>query len=251
MFGKLKDWRRIHTRYDRCAHTFFSAICIAATIIFWINQGGLTLDTLDKIYVTSPATGRQVPLSTFVHYTSDQSACYRSIIRGNSFGDAVLQSGAGRVARSGGERGCEAAEAAIGAPAALIAGFQGSAQAFQKAVASSLSHPRGSHRRLYYSGRALRELYPSAHNSFDTSVRGAGAFLFLMLFHEDMTLISLIGILLLIGIVKKNGIMMVDFAISAQRERGLTPVEAIREACLLRFRPIMMTTMAAILAVSR
>jgi len=71
--------------------------------------------------------------------------------------------------------------------------------------------------------------------------------LFLMLFHEDMTLISLIGILLLIGIVKKNGIMMVDFAISAQRERGLTPVEAIREACLLRFRPIMMTTMAAIL----
>jgi multidrug efflux pump subunit AcrB len=62
-----------------------------------------------------------------------------------------------------------------------------------------------------------------------------------------MTLISLIGILLLIGIVKKNGIMMVDFAISAQRERGLTPGEAIREACLLRFRPIMMTTMAAIL----
>jgi multidrug efflux pump subunit AcrB len=76
---------------------------------------------------------------------------------------------------------------------------------------------------------------------------GAGALLFLMFFHEDMSLIALIGILLLIGIVKKNGIMMVDFAISAQRDRGLAPIEAIREACLLRFRPIMMTTMAAIL----
>jgi multidrug efflux pump subunit AcrB len=71
--------------------------------------------------------------------------------------------------------------------------------------------------------------------------------LFLMLFHDDMSVIALIGILLLIGIVKKNGIMMVDFAISAQRERGLPAQQAIREACLLRFRPIMMTTMAALL----
>jgi len=71
--------------------------------------------------------------------------------------------------------------------------------------------------------------------------------LFLMLFHDDMSVIALIGILLLIGIVKKNGIMMVDFAIAAQRERNLSPYDAIREACLLRFRPIMMTTMAALL----
>jgi hypothetical protein len=70
---------------------------------------------------------------------------------------------------------------------------------------------------------------------------GAGAVLFLMLFHEDMSLIALIGVLLLIGI------MIVDFAISARRDRGLEPIDAIREACLLRFLPIMMTTMAAIL----
>ena len=68
-----------------------------------------------------------------------------------------------------------------------------------------------------------------------------------MVFHDDMSVIALIGILLLIGIVKKNGIMMVDFAIAAQRERGMSAHDAIREACLLRFRPIMMTTMAAIL----
>ena len=69
----------------------------------------------------------------------------------------------------------------------------------------------------------------------------------LMIFHFDFSLIALIGVILLIGIVKKNGIMMVDFALQAERERHLTPVESIREACLLRFRPIMMTTMAALL----
>jgi multidrug efflux pump len=76
---------------------------------------------------------------------------------------------------------------------------------------------------------------------------GVGALLALMLFHQDLDLISLIGIILLIGIVKKNGIMMVDFALSAERQDGLPPEESIYQACLLRFRPIMMTTMAALL----
>jgi multidrug efflux pump subunit AcrB len=70
----------------------------------------------------------------------------------------------------------------------------------------------------------------------------------LIVFGYDFSLIALIGVILLIGIVKKNGIMLVDFAVEAQRNRGLAPVEAIRQACLLRFRPIMMTTMAALLA---
>jgi multidrug efflux pump subunit AcrB len=74
-----------------------------------------------------------------------------------------------------------------------------------------------------------------------------GALVTLMAFGFDFSLIALIGIILLIGIVKKNGIMLVDFAIEAERNRGLGPVDAIREACLLRFRPIMMTTMAALL----
>jgi len=76
---------------------------------------------------------------------------------------------------------------------------------------------------------------------------GVGALLVLLLFHFDLSVIALIGIILLIGIVKKNGIMMVDFAIQAEREQHLPPEAAIRQACLLRFRPIMMTTMAALL----
>jgi hydrophobic/amphiphilic exporter-1 (mainly G- bacteria), HAE1 family len=75
---------------------------------------------------------------------------------------------------------------------------------------------------------------------------GVGALLMLMMFGYDLSVIALVGIILLIGIVKKNGIMMVDFAITAERE-GMAPIEAIRQACLLRFRPIMMTTMAAML----
>jgi multidrug efflux pump subunit AcrB len=77
---------------------------------------------------------------------------------------------------------------------------------------------------------------------------GVGALLMLMLFHFDLSVIALIGIILLIGIVKKNGIMMVDFALQAEREQHLSPEASIRQACLLRFRPIMMTTMAALLA---
>jgi multidrug efflux pump subunit AcrB len=76
---------------------------------------------------------------------------------------------------------------------------------------------------------------------------GVGALLVLLILHIDLSVMALIGIILLIGIVKKNGIMMVDFAIQAEREQGLSPHDAIRQACLLRFRPIMMTTMAALL----
>jgi multidrug efflux pump len=74
-----------------------------------------------------------------------------------------------------------------------------------------------------------------------------GAILALLLFHVDLSVIALIGIILLIGIVKKNAIMMIDFALEAEREQGMSPMEAIYQACLLRFRPIMMTTMAALL----
>jgi multidrug efflux pump len=74
----------------------------------------------------------------------------------------------------------------------------------------------------------------------------AGAMLALMIFHQDLNVISIIGIILLIGIVKKNAIMMIDFALQAERERGMSPEKAIFEACMLRFRPIMMTTMAAL-----
>ena len=100
---------------------------------------------------------------------------------------------------------------------------------------------------VHRSWHALRELHPSDHDSFDFPSAGAGALLALLLTHTELTVIALIGIILLIGIVKKNAIMMVDFALAAERQEGKNPRDAIFEACLLRFRPILMTTMAAML----
>ncbi|WOJ90864.1 efflux RND transporter permease subunit [Methylocapsa polymorpha] len=206
------------------------------------------LDTLEKIYITSPTTGRQVPLSTFVHYASDQIGLL-SVNHQGQFPAVTLSFNlAPGVSLGQAVDAVEAAEAEIGAPAALIGGFQGSAQAFQKALASQPFLILAALIAAYIILGVLYESFIHPLTILSTlPSAGAGALLFLMLFHEDMSLIALIGILLLIGIVKKNGIMMVDFAISARRDRGLAPIDAIREACLLRFRPIMMTTMAAIL----
>ena len=100
---------------------------------------------------------------------------------------------------------------------------------------------------VHRAGRSVRKLYPSHHDSFDASVRRRGRDLALMITGNDLRVVALIGIILLIGIVKKNAIMMIDFALEAEREEHKPPEEAIYQACLLRFRPIMMTTMAALL----
>jgi multidrug efflux pump subunit AcrB len=140
------------------------------------------------------------------------------------------------------------AEAQIGAPATLIGNFQGNAQAFQASLASEPYLVAAAIIVIYIILGVLYESYVHPLTILSTlPSAGLGALVTLMLFGYDFSLIALIGIILLIGIVKKNGIMLVDFAIEAQRHRGLAPVEAIREACLLRFRPIMMTTMAALL----
>ena len=140
------------------------------------------------------------------------------------------------------------AEAQIGAPATLIGNFQGNAQAFQASLASEPYLVAAAIIVIYIILGVLYESYVHPLTILSTlPSAGLGALLTLMVFGFDFSLIALIGIILLIGIVKKNGIMMVDFAIEAQRDRGLAPRDAIREACLLRFRPIMMTTMAALL----
>ena len=112
----------------------------------------------------------------------------------------------------------------------------------------ALADPRRRGGDLHRARRAVRELRSTRSRSSPRCRRPAiGALLALMLFGTDLSLVALVGIVLLMGIVKKNAIMMIDFAIDAERERGLTPLAAIEEACLLRFRPIMMTTMAALL----
>jgi multidrug efflux pump subunit AcrB len=139
-------------------------------------------------------------------------------------------------------------ETDIAKPMTLVASFQGTAQAFQASLASQPLLILAALVTVYIILGILYESFIHPLTIISTlPSAGAGALLFLMLFHKELTVIALIGILLLIGIVKKNGIMMVDFAIAAQREDGMKPEDAIRQACLLRFRPIMMTTAAAML----
>jgi HAE1 family hydrophobic/amphiphilic exporter-1 len=142
----------------------------------------------------------------------------------------------------------DAARAAIQMPASIIASYGGDAAVFKSSQGSQAILILAALLVIYVLLGVLYESYihpitilaglPSA------AVGALGA---LMLFGEDLTLIATIGIVLLIGIVKKNAIMMIDFALDAQRHRGMTPPMAIREACILRFRPIMMTTLAALM----
>ena len=137
----------------------------------------------------------------------------------------------------------------LGTPAALQGSFQGTAQAFQSSLSSEPYLIAAALIAVYIILGILYESYILPLTILSTlPSAGVGALLMLMLFHYDLSVIALIGIILLIGIVKKNGIMMVDFAITAERRDGATPLEAIRQACLLRFRPILMTTMAAMLS---
>ncbi len=136
----------------------------------------------------------------------------------------------------------------IGVPITVAGSFQGTAQAFQSSLATLPYLLAAAFISVYIILGVLYESYILPLTILSTVFSaGVGALLMLMLFHYDLTLIATIGLILLIGIVKKNGIMMVDFAITAERRDGLSPHEAIRQACLLRFRPILMTTMAAML----
>src|SRR5262249_41058898 len=139
------------------------------------------------------------------------------------------------------------AEREMGRPTSLVGTFQGTAQAFQSSLSTQ----------PYLIGAALIVVYLILGMLYESYIHpltilstlpsaGVRALLILMAFGYDLSVIALIGIILLIGIVKKNGIMMIDFALAAERHEGLTPREAIYRACLLRFRPIMMTTMAAL-----
>ncbi len=140
------------------------------------------------------------------------------------------------------------AELAIGTPPSIHASFQGTAQAFADSLASQPLLISAALLTVYMVLGVLYESYIHPITILSTlPSAGIGALLALMVFRTEFSVMALIGIILLIGIVKKNAIMMIDFAIEAERDRGLSPHDAIREACLLRFRPIMMTTVAALL----
>ena len=142
----------------------------------------------------------------------------------------------------------EKASIEIGLPSSIRGSFQGTAQAFQSSLASEPLLIAAALITVYIVLGVLYEsmIHPITILSTLPSA-GVGALLALMLCRTDLSVIALIGIILLIGIVKKNAIMMIDFALEAERSEGKSPVDAIYQACVLRFRPIMMTTMAAML----
>ncbi|MGY3540202.1 multidrug efflux pump subunit AcrB [Bradyrhizobium sp. USDA 4515] len=136
----------------------------------------------------------------------------------------------------------------IGVPATIRGTFQGTAKAFQDSLSNQPFLILAALVAIYIVLGMLYESYIHPLTILSTlPSAGVGALLALMAFKTEFSIMALIGVILLIGIVKKNAIMMIDFALEAERRRGLEPLEAIREACLLRFRPIMMTTMAALL----
>src|SRR5664279_793661 len=140
------------------------------------------------------------------------------------------------------------AEREIGMPPSIHASFQGTAQAFSSSLSSQPILLMIALVTVYIVLGVLYESYVHPLTILSTlPSAGVGALLALLLFRTDFSIIAFIGVILLIGIVKKNAIMMIDFALAAERERGLATRDAIFEACLLRFRPIMMTTMAALL----
>jgi HAE1 family hydrophobic/amphiphilic exporter-1 len=205
-------------------------------------------EDLQRIYLKSPLTGNQVPLSALVHASTEPLGLL-SVNHQGQFPAVTLSFNLQQGVALG-----EAVDAItkvsreMGLPGSVITNFLGTAQAFKASLATMPLLILAALVAVYIILGVLYESFIHPLTIISTlPSAGAGALLFLMLFHDDMSVIALIGILLLIGIVKKNGIMMVDFAIAAQRERGLSAHDAIREACLLRFRPIMMTTMAAML----
>lgn len=204
--------------------------------------------SLDKLYPTSPLTGEQVPLNLLVKQTTEPTAVL-AVNHQSQFPSVTLSFNlAPGVALSQAVAAIEQAQAAMNVPPTLVGKFQGNAQAFQASLASEPLLVLAALFVIYIILGVLYESYVHPVTILSTlPSAGLGALLMLWLFGFDFTVIALIGVILLIGIVKKNGIMIVDFAIVAQREQRLEPEAAIRQACLLRFRPIMMTTMAALL----
>lgn len=203
----------------------------------------------DHLYLSSPINGQQVPLSTFVKLDTSKTG-YLAIAHQGQF-PAVTLSFNLRPGTSLGEAvtAIDNAQARMGVPATLSGSFQGAAQAFGDSLRTQPYLIAAALISVYIVLGLLYESYIHPLTILSTlPSAGVGALLILMAGGYDLSVIALIGIILLIGIVKKNGIMMVDFALHAERDRGMSPSDAIFEACVLRFRPIMMTTMCALLS---
>ena len=207
------------------------------------------LSTLDRLYVKSPLTGGAVPLSALVDVDSNGVGPLLISHQGQFPAVTITFNLRPGVALGQAVDAVSRASADIGMPESIIPTFQGNAQAFQASLRSEPALIAAALIVVYIILGILYESFIHPLTILSTlPSAGIGALLALRLGHMDLSVIGIIGIILLIGIVKKNGIMLVDFAIGAERQHRMTPREAIRQACLLRFRPILMTTAAAMLA---
>ncbi|MGB6552692.1 MAG: multidrug efflux RND transporter permease subunit [Candidatus Binataceae bacterium] len=230
--------REVSTMYTQLNQYF---VVMEVEPKFWQNP-----ESLSEIYVRT-SSGQEVPLSSFTHYEPSTTALavnhqgqFPSVTMsfnlrpGVSLGEAV-----GLI---------NDAQAQIKMPASISGDFQGTAQAFQSSLANEPMLIAAALLAVYIVLGILYESYIHPITILSTlPSAGVGALLALQITHNDLSIIALIGIILLIGIVKKNAIMMIDFALEAQRTEGRPARDAIYQACILRFRPIMMTTMAALL----
>ncbi len=205
-----------------------------------------TPDDLSSLYVAS-STGTQVPITAFTHVRQTttplainhlgqfpSTTISFNVAPGGSLGEAV--------------KAIKRVEGQIGMPLSINAEFQGTAAAFQSSLSNEPILILAALITVYIVLGVLYESYIHPITILSTlPSAGVGAILALIVFKTDLSVIAIIGIILLIGIVKKNAIMMIDFALDAERNQGKTAEESIYQACLLRFRPIMMTTMAALL----
>ncbi len=204
--------------------------------------------TLDKLFLRSPLTGQMVPLAAMTKYDTQHSTFLSINHQGQSPAVTLSFNLAAGAALGDAVAAINRAETTMGLPQTVTASFQGTAQAFESSLQSQPYLILAALVAVYIILGMLYESYIHPLTILSTlPSAGVGALLVLLVFHMEMSVIALIGIILLIGIVKKNGIMMVDFALQAEREQGLSPHDSIRQACRLRFRPIMMTTMAALL----
>jgi len=214
----------------------------SASLPFAVTNGS---SAASPATVAAAANGAMVPLSAIAHW--EQKRTSLTVNHQGQYPAVTLTFNlAPNVALGGAVTALEKAQADMGMPSTIHATFQGTAQAFQQSLKNE----------PYLILAALVAVYIVLGILYESLIHpltilstlppaGVGAILALLITGTDLSIMALIGILLLIGIVKKNAIMMIDFALQAEREQGLPPVEAIYQACLLRFRPIMMTTLAA------
>ena len=229
---------------------------LISTIFTQTNQYKVVLETaprfrngpgaLENIYVKS-SDGQPVPLSTLVRM--EERATRLSIARQGQFPVATISFNVAEGSSlSAAVDAVLAAERELGLPASLRCQFQGAALAFQSSTTNQVWLVLAAIITMYIVLGVLYESYVHPVTILSTlPSAGVGALLALMLGGMELGVVGIIGIILLIGIVKKNAIMMIDFALDAERNEGKSPEEAIRQACLLRLRPILMTTMAALL----